>query len=135
MANVLTTIIDHKKLEVAERKQQLPLEQFKQLVQPSQRNFLKALQQKGPRFILECKKASPSKGLIRSPFDLDEILPLMAQYADCISVLTDEKFFQGSYDYLAKVRPKSTSLCCTKTLSSTLTRFTLAVCRVLTLYC
>lgn len=39
MANVLTTIIDHKKLEVAERKQQLPLEQFKQLVQPSQRNF------------------------------------------------------------------------------------------------
>ena len=69
MANVLTTIIDHKKLEVAERKQQLPLEQFKQLVQPSQRNFLKALQQKGPRFILECKKASPSKGLIRDDFD------------------------------------------------------------------
>lgn len=106
MANVLTTIIDHKKLEVAERKQQLPLEQFKQLVQPSQRDFLKALQQKGPRFILECKKASPSKGLIRSPFDLDEISAAYAQYADCISVLTDEKFFQGNYDYLAKVRAK-----------------------------
>lgn len=106
MANVLTTIIDHKKLEVAERKQKLPLAQFQQLVQPSQRNFLKALQQKGPRFILECKKASPSKGLIRSPFDLDEICAAYGQYADCISVLTDEKFFQGSYDYLAKVRAK-----------------------------
>ncbi|MBU1619057.1 MAG: bifunctional indole-3-glycerol-phosphate synthase TrpC/phosphoribosylanthranilate isomerase TrpF [Gammaproteobacteria bacterium] len=106
MANVLTTIIDHKKLEVAERKQKLPLQQFQELVQPSQRNFLKALQQKGPRFILECKKASPSKGLIRSPFDLDEICAAYGQYADCISVLTDEKFFQGSYDYLAKVRAK-----------------------------
>ncbi|MDR7119390.1 bifunctional indole-3-glycerol-phosphate synthase TrpC/phosphoribosylanthranilate isomerase TrpF [Rheinheimera soli] len=106
MANVLTTIIDHKKLEVAERKQKLPLQQFQELVQPSQRNFLKALQQKGPRFILECKKASPSKGLIRSPFDLDEICAAYGKYADCISVLTDEKFFQGSYDYLAKVRAK-----------------------------
>ncbi|RVT49233.1 bifunctional indole-3-glycerol-phosphate synthase TrpC/phosphoribosylanthranilate isomerase TrpF [Rheinheimera sediminis] len=106
MANVLTTIIDHKRLEVAERKQQLPLAQFRELVQPSQRNFLKALQQPGPRFILECKKASPSKGLIRSPFDLEEICAAYGQYADCISVLTDEKFFQGNYDYLAKVRAK-----------------------------
>ncbi|KKL00386.1 bifunctional indole-3-glycerol-phosphate synthase TrpC/phosphoribosylanthranilate isomerase TrpF [Rheinheimera mesophila] len=106
MANVLSTIIDHKKLEVAERKKQLPLEQFLPLVQPSQRNFLTALQQKGPRFILECKKASPSKGLIRSPFDLDEICAAYGRYADCISVLTDEKFFQGNYDYLAKVRAK-----------------------------
>jgi len=106
MANVLTTIIDHKKLEVAERKQQLPLEQFKQLVQPSQRDFLKALQQKGPRFILECKKASPSKGLIRSPFDLDEISAAYAQYADCISVLTDEKFFRAITTIWPKCAPK-----------------------------
>ncbi|MFC4656768.1 bifunctional indole-3-glycerol-phosphate synthase TrpC/phosphoribosylanthranilate isomerase TrpF [Rheinheimera marina] len=106
MANVLETIITHKRSELIERKQQLPLTQFIDQVQPTTRSFLKALQQKGPRFILECKKASPSKGLIRSPFNLDEITAAYAQYADCISVLTDEKFFQGSYDYLAKVRGK-----------------------------
>lgn len=106
MANVLDTIITHKRSELIERKQQLPLPQFIDQVQPTTRSFLKALQQKGPRFILECKKASPSKGLIRSPFNLDEITAAYAQYADCISVLTDEKFFQGSYDYLAKVRGK-----------------------------
>ncbi|WP_337880435.1 bifunctional indole-3-glycerol-phosphate synthase TrpC/phosphoribosylanthranilate isomerase TrpF [Rheinheimera sp.] len=106
MANVLDTIITHKRSELIERKQQLPLTQFIDQVQPTTRSFLKALQQKGPRFILECKKASPSKGLIRSPFNLDEITAAYAQYADCISVLTDEKFFQGSYDYLAKVRGK-----------------------------
>jgi len=106
MANVLTTIITHKRAELEQRKTALPLTQFIDQVQPTARNFLAALQQRGSRFILECKKASPSKGLIRSPFDLDEITAAYAQYADCISVLTDEKFFQGSYDYLAYVRSK-----------------------------
>lgn len=104
MANILKQIIEHKKIELAEHKLALPLAQFLSEVKPTKRCFLRALTQKGPRFILECKKASPSKGLIRTPFDLTEITSAYAKYADCISVLTDEHFFQGSYDYLTKVR-------------------------------
>lgn len=104
MANVLDTIIAHKRLEVAALKQQQPLSEFIDQVQPTTRSMLQALQQPGPRFILECKKASPSKGLIRANFDLTEIASVYGHYADAISVLTDEKFFQGSYAYLATMR-------------------------------
>ena len=54
-------------------------------------------------FILECKKASPSKGLIRADFDAAEICTIYDKYAAAISVLTDEKYFQGTYDYLKTV--------------------------------
>ncbi|WP_333608073.1 bifunctional indole-3-glycerol-phosphate synthase TrpC/phosphoribosylanthranilate isomerase TrpF [Arsukibacterium sp.] len=102
--NILEKIVQHKRLEVAALKLQQPLTQFMAEIRPSQRDFLAALTQKGPRFILECKKASPSKGLIRAQFDLTELAEVYCRYADCISVLTDEKFFQGSYDYLRTMR-------------------------------
>ena len=102
--NILQTIIAHKTLEVAEDKIALPLDSFIANVVPTNRDFLKALTAPGARFILECKKASPSKGLIRTNFDLKEIAGVYGKYADCISVLTDKKFFQGSYDYLRTMR-------------------------------
>ena len=77
---------------------------FIQGVTPTTRNFIAALQQPGPRCILECRKASPSKGLIRADFNLPQLADVYGHYADCISVLTDEKFFQGSYDYLRTMR-------------------------------
>lgn len=104
MADILKKIIDYKRQEVAHLKAERPLESFLAQVKPSNRNFLAALQQAGPRFILECKKASPSKGLIRPHFDLDELAEVYGQYADCISVLTDAEFFQGSYDNLSQIR-------------------------------
>ena len=104
MPNVLSNIVAHKQLEVEALKAATPLQSFMHNVQPTPRDFLQALQQKGPRFILECKKASPSKGLIRAQFDLNELAAVYGEYADCISVLTDEKFFQGKYDYLRKMR-------------------------------
>ncbi len=104
MANVLETIITHKRLEVEALKATKPLLSFIEQVSPTRRSFLQALRQPGARFILECKKASPSKGLIRPHFDLAEIAGVYGQYADCVSVLTDQKFFQGSYDYLATMR-------------------------------
>ncbi|MBU1309883.1 MAG: bifunctional indole-3-glycerol-phosphate synthase TrpC/phosphoribosylanthranilate isomerase TrpF [Gammaproteobacteria bacterium] len=104
MPNVLAKIVAHKRDEVAQLKQQQPLTSFISSVAPSQRDFLAALKQSGPRFILECKKASPSKGLIRAEFNLEELAQVYGQYADCISVLTDEKFFQGKYDYLRTMR-------------------------------
>ena len=104
MPNVLAKIVAHKRGEVAGLKQQQPLASFINDVKPTKRDFLAALKQPGPRFILECKKASPSKGLIRADFNLDELARVYGQYADCISVLTDEKFFQGKYDYLRTMR-------------------------------
>lgn len=104
MPNVLAKIIAHKRGEVALLKQQQPLAAFISEVQPGERDFLAALKKQGPRFILECKKASPSKGLIRADFNLQELAQVYGQYADCISVLTDEKFFQGKYDYLRTMR-------------------------------
>ncbi|MEH8020286.1 bifunctional indole-3-glycerol-phosphate synthase TrpC/phosphoribosylanthranilate isomerase TrpF [Rheinheimera metallidurans] len=104
MPNVLANIVAHKRREVTALKQQQPLASFINDVKPTTRNFIAALKQPGPRFILECKKASPSKGLIRADFNLPQLAQVYSQYADCISVLTDEKFFQGSYDYLRTMR-------------------------------
>ncbi|SFD25747.1 bifunctional indole-3-glycerol-phosphate synthase TrpC/phosphoribosylanthranilate isomerase TrpF [Pseudoalteromonas denitrificans] len=107
MANVLEKIVTDKAIELEERKQQRPLSSFIDTVKPSTRSFYQALRRTdngGTHFILECKKASPSKGLIRAHFDLDEITAVYKNYATCISVLTDEKYFQGSFDYLQTVR-------------------------------
>ncbi|MGS0535997.1 bifunctional indole-3-glycerol-phosphate synthase TrpC/phosphoribosylanthranilate isomerase TrpF [Pseudoalteromonas sp. SaAl2] len=104
MANVLDKIVADKKIELAERKAKRPLESFKAQAVPTHRDFYKALAAPGTQFILECKKASPSKGLIREPFDLAEITGVYKNHASCISVLTDKKYFQGSFDYLEFVR-------------------------------
>ncbi|CAM4145192.1 bifunctional indole-3-glycerol-phosphate synthase TrpC/phosphoribosylanthranilate isomerase TrpF [Pseudoalteromonas byunsanensis] len=106
MANVLEKIVADKRVELEQRKATLPLESFIHAVEPTQRDFYAALAKSGTQFILECKKASPSKGLIRAHFDLDEITSVYKRYASCISVLTDEKYFQGSFDYLSYVRQR-----------------------------
>ena len=108
MANVLEKIVLDKQAEIAQRKIDLPLEQFVAGLTPSERSFYAALAQPNAGFILECKKASPSKGLIRAQFNLDEIIAAYAPYAACISVLTDEKYFQGKFEYLQYVRAKVT---------------------------
>lgn len=104
MANVLEKIVLDKKLEIAQRKIDLPLADFIDGLTPSDRSFYDALARPNAGFILECKKASPSKGLIREHFDLDEIIQAYSPYAACISVLTDEKYFQGKFEYLEYVR-------------------------------
>ncbi|MDP0699567.1 bifunctional indole-3-glycerol phosphate synthase/phosphoribosylanthranilate isomerase, partial [Klebsiella pneumoniae] len=64
-----------------ERKQQQPLDSFIDKVLPSSRRFYEAQSAKRPVFILECKKASPSKGLIREDFDPAVIANIYAPYA------------------------------------------------------
>lgn len=72
------------------------------------RDFEGALKAEGIRIISEVKKASPSKGVIREDFDPVEIAGIYeANGAAAISVLTDEKFFQGSLDYLKAIRAES----------------------------
>ncbi|NKI76240.1 bifunctional indole-3-glycerol-phosphate synthase TrpC/phosphoribosylanthranilate isomerase TrpF [Dickeya sp. CFBP 2040] len=100
---VLTKIVRDKAQWIAERKQKQPLESFQSQITPSSRHFYQALKQAKPAFILECKKASPSKGLIRADFDPVAIAQVYQEYASAISVLTDEKYFQGDFAFLTQV--------------------------------
>jgi indole-3-glycerol phosphate synthase/phosphoribosylanthranilate isomerase len=105
---ILGKIVDDKLIWVEERKKQQPLIQFKDALQDSDRHFYQALDKDDSVFILECKKASPSKGLIRENFDLDLIASVYKNYASAISVLTEEKYFQGDLEYINKVRQQVT---------------------------
>ncbi|WP_299014387.1 bifunctional indole-3-glycerol-phosphate synthase TrpC/phosphoribosylanthranilate isomerase TrpF [uncultured Photobacterium sp.] len=108
METVLAKIVADKRIWVAERKQRQPLDEFKGGLIPSDRNFYDALSGEQAAFILECKKASPSKGLIRHDFDLKQIAKVYNGHANAISVLTDEKYFQGSFDFIPVVRNQVT---------------------------
>ncbi|KDN10834.1 bifunctional indole-3-glycerol-phosphate synthase TrpC/phosphoribosylanthranilate isomerase TrpF [Gilliamella sp. Imp1-1] len=104
MATVLKKIIDDKQIWLTQQQETNPLTMFKSAVIPSDRNFYQALNQSKTVFILECKKASPSKGLIRDDFDPAAIAKVYKDYASVVSVLTDEKYFQGSFEFLPIVR-------------------------------
>lgn len=108
MSTILDSIIAKKHQEVAEAKLVRPIEQLETLAAsaPPTRDFLAALQATADvRLIAEVKKASPSAGIIREDFDPVAIATAYAQAgAACISVLTDESFFQGSLEYLQQIR-------------------------------
>lgn len=110
MANILDKIISDKCSEVARRKTEIPLTGLQERAgQMSKcRNFYKAVtkpNKRGLNVIAEIKKASPSAGLIRKDFDPVEIAKTYKDCgADAISVLTDEKYFQGKLEYIAQVK-------------------------------
>nr|WP_136251937.1 bifunctional indole-3-glycerol-phosphate synthase TrpC/phosphoribosylanthranilate isomerase TrpF [Ningiella ruwaisensis] len=111
MADVLAKIVADKRNEIETRKQAFPLSEFKHKLEKGTKSFIQAIRgKKGGKkggekagFIFECKKASPSKGLIRENFDLREIVTSYEKEAACFSVLTDEKYFQGKFEYLEYV--------------------------------
>jgi indole-3-glycerol phosphate synthase len=117
MADVLQKIVEHKRGDVAEAKRLRPVEQLRERLTeaPLVRDFAAALDPsplaprlptlRSIRLIAEVKKASPSAGLIREDFDPVEIARTYERHgAACVSVLTDERFFQGHLDYLTAVR-------------------------------
>ena len=106
-ATVLQKIVLDKAQWIKAKEAEFPLSQFKENIQKSDRSFYDALAKgthQKPAYILECKKASPSKGLIRAEFNLEEIANVYKHYASAISVLTDEKYFQGNFEFLPLVR-------------------------------
>ncbi|MCK5817771.1 MAG: bifunctional indole-3-glycerol-phosphate synthase TrpC/phosphoribosylanthranilate isomerase TrpF [Psychromonas sp.] len=105
---ILDKIVDNKLLWIAKRKKIQPLISFKDNIINTDRDFYNALNQTHSVFILECKKASPSQGLIREDFDLDLIAGVYKNHADVISVLTDEKYFQGNLEFVTKIRENVT---------------------------
>jgi len=105
--SILKQILSSKKAFLEERKKELPLEDLKEILEHnlSRPRFKSALAVRGIHLIAEIKKASPSLGLICNDFDLIKIVRAYAQGgAACLSVLTDEEFFQGHLSYLGRVR-------------------------------
>ena len=103
MANILEKIVIDKRVVIEALKKSFPLESFIDELTPTTKDMYAALSEENAGFILECKKASPSKGLIRPDFDVKAICQIYDKYAAAISVLTDEKYFQGKYEYLKTV--------------------------------
>lgn len=109
--NVLDEIVRNKHTEVAARRIDVPLATLEQRARQASpvRDFAGALLRRvdsgDPAVIAECKKASPSKGLIREHYDPRAIAQSYAAGgASCLSVLTDERYFQGHDDHLVAAR-------------------------------
>ena len=110
-SDALNKIMEHKAEELAHRQSKLAIAELKAISADADecRGFVKALQyslnQERSAVIAEIKKASPSKGVIREDFDPIQIAQSYAAGgASCLSVLTDEEFFQGHDDYLRSAR-------------------------------
>ncbi|MBD2522657.1 MULTISPECIES: indole-3-glycerol phosphate synthase TrpC [unclassified Nostoc] len=107
--NILEEIVWQKEVEYDLMREKVPLQELRKqvLTAPPTRDFVAALRQgkTKPALITEVKKASPSKGVFREDFDPVAIAQSYQQGgASCLSVLTDVKFFQGSFENLAKIR-------------------------------
>ena len=107
---ILDKLADYARERTEEAKRIISLNDIKSMafdMQKDDYSFEKALKKPELSFILECKKASPSKGLIAPDFPYLQIAKdYEAAGADCISVLTEPKWFLGSNDYLKEIASK-----------------------------
>ena len=108
MPTILDEIVAAKRREIQQAKARVPEAALRERLAdaPPVCDFLGALAKSGPiRLIAEVKKASPSKGLIREDFHPVQIAQTYEKHgAACVSVLTDGPYFQGSLDYLSRIR-------------------------------
>ena len=108
MSTILDTIIASKRREIAGAKERTPVQELQRRLAdaPPPRPFRAALERPGDvGVIAEVKKASPSAGVIRADFEPVSIAKVyVAHGAACLSVLTDEPFFQGHLEYLTAIR-------------------------------
>lgn len=108
MATILDTIAEYTRMRVAEAMWVTPLDKMREMAYAMDANtgfpFEKALAEGDISFIGECKKASPSKGLIAEDFPYVEIAKAYEEAgASAISVLTEPKWFLGSNEYLQEI--------------------------------
>jgi indole-3-glycerol phosphate synthase len=104
---MLSQIISNSLQELEYRKRNLPLAELKKMVleRPLPIDLASALRGKGVKLVAEVKKASPSRGVIRSDFDPVKIAQIYADNgAAAISVLTETKYFQGSIEHLRDIK-------------------------------
>lgn len=111
MSDILKKVLAVKAQEVAAAKAATPLAQIRAEAEQAAptRDFAGSIRSRiaagSPAVIAEIKKASPSKGVLRADFRPAEIAASYARNgAACLSVLTDEQFFQGSAEYLRQAR-------------------------------
>lgn len=107
--NILTKIVDRKRERLDAAKRDLPLNELKDRIKgiERERDFSDAIRKNGDsiKLIAEIKKASPSKGLIRSDFDPIKIASIYeSRPVSALSVLTEEDFFQGHLSYISQVK-------------------------------
>lgn len=111
---ILDKIVAHKRLEVDAQKHLIPLDELKLSLTDadSVRSFKRAITTADRvSLIAEIKKASPSRGVIRSDFDPADIARIYEDNgASAISVLTDREFFQGDLSFLSTVRSATSSV-------------------------
>jgi indole-3-glycerol phosphate synthase len=104
---ILDKIVAHKRKELEARRQVVPLADLKARGAdlPPSLDFAAALRSEGVSLVAEVKRASPSKGLLCPNFDPVQLATTYAANgAAAISVLTDEKFFQGKLEYLIQIK-------------------------------
>jgi indole-3-glycerol phosphate synthase len=103
----LDEIVSHVRAELETRRRKVPLEalQERPLFHLPRKGLAMSLEKKRRHIIAEIKRSSPSRGLIRADFDPVEIArQYVANDASALSVLTEERFFQGSLAYLEQIR-------------------------------
>ena len=115
MEDILQKILKTKRHEISEKQRSSPLSKLKQLAEAEDkpRAFIEQLRKTANKnqnaVIAEIKKASPSKGVIRNQFDPVEIaLSYERNGAACLSILTDQQYFQGSDAFIRIVKDRVT---------------------------
>lgn len=107
-SSILDEIVSHKRIEIEERKQRVGLSVLKARLTEAGRTrpFKEAISKPGKiNLIAEIKRASPSRGVLRNDFDAVEIAKVYEKNgAAAISILTEEKFFQGNINFLPRVK-------------------------------
>jgi indole-3-glycerol phosphate synthase len=108
LPTILDEIVAAKRQEIEQARAARPEAELRAAAEqaPAPRDFFAVLAVPGPiRLIAEVKKASPSKGVLRADFDPVAIARIYEEHgASCLSILTDEPYFQGHLDYLRQVR-------------------------------
>lgn len=111
--SLLEQIIDKKVKEISIQKEKLPLEKILKEIEKTnyqKRDFKNSIKRKDKRLslIAECKKSTPSSGIIRMDYDVERIAEdyYISGYVDALSVLTEKNYFLGDLSHLLKVKQK-----------------------------